>query len=291
MKAPWRRIRVRKPRLRPRTQQPLAPWAEALSLRVRGAALETRRRLRPLGQALRRGLGRVAHPITHALFAVLRVPVALIATGLDLFLELWRPLRERLGGIAAALGALLAALAAWVTPVRALAAVTVVSAIALAGSQFADYRGVAVSDPQYTPGISRVAPAPLTDLDPAGSAHFYALLPAAVLVVALTWLTVRGRWRLGRAISLIGIAGIALAVLVDRPAGLDAGSAGVAYLGTEAQLLEGFWAQIAACAALILCGPLLGWHVRIAAADANRGRQRVGRTGALHSPRSLEARA
>ena len=281
------------PRRRP--SQPLAPWAEALSVRIRGAALETRRRLRPVGRAIRGGIGRVAHPLTHGLFVVLRVPVALIATGLDLFLELWRPARGRIGAVAAALAALVGALAERLTPVRVLAAVTVVTAIALAGSQFADYRGVAVGDPQYPAGVARVAPPPLTDVEPTGSAHLYALVPAAVLVVVLTWLTLQGRWRLGRAIALVGIAGIALALIVDRPAGLDAGTAGVAYLGTEPQLLEGFWAEIAACAALIVCGPLLGWHVRIAASEGGRDRGAApARSRALQRgprARSLEAGA
>ncbi|MGH2923421.1 MAG: hypothetical protein ACRDKH_05260, partial [Solirubrobacterales bacterium] len=184
------------------------------------------------------------------------------------------------------------------TPERTVAAVLVLTAAALAGSQFTDYRGVAVGDPQYPADVARVAPPPLADIEHAGEAHLYAGIPAAIAVVALTWLTLRGRWRLGRAIALVGLAGIAVTLLVDRPQGLDAGTAGVAYLGTEAQLLEGFWGQLAACVALVLCGPLLGWYVRVAASEDAHQRRRTtasGRFGRLRPggsrPAAVEARA
>lgn len=261
---------------RARRRRP-APWVEAISVRLRGAALELRRRLRPLGRGVSRWVSAVAPKVSRAIFFAAGLPVALVAAGLDLFLRTERAARERLAPIAAAVAAAVAAVAARVTPVRVLAVVVLLTAAALAGSQFTDYRGVAVGDPQYPSDVARVAPPPLADIQHAGEAHLYLGVPAAILVAVLTVLTVRGRWRLGRGIALVGLAGIALTLLVDRPQGLDAGTAGDAYIGTEAQLLEGFWGQLAACVALVICGPLLGRHVKIAAAEGERGRRRGAR--------------
>jgi hypothetical protein len=139
--------------------------------------------------------------------------------------------------------------------------------VALAVSQFFDYRGVAVGAPQYEGAVGTAAPAPLTDLETAGSAHLYLPVALAAVALYLIWATARGSWRLGRAVGLVGVAAIAVSVIVDAPQGLDAGRAGVAYYGTEAKLIEGFWAQVSAAAVLVLCGPLLGRYVRLAAGD------------------------
>jgi hypothetical protein len=286
---------IRRPRIRRSAR--LTAWSEAVSVRVRGGAFELRRRLRPAARTVSSPLRWVAPRISRALFVALGLPAALIAAGLDLFLRLAGAVRLRVAPVFATISAVLSAAAEQVTPVRTVAAVTVVIAAALAASQFADYRGVEVGDPQYPADIARTAPPPLTDVKEAGSAHLYALVPAALLVVALTWLTARGRWQLGRAIALVGLAGIALAVLVDRPEGLDAGTAGVAYVGTDATLLDGFWAQIAACVGLVLCGPLLGRYVRLASsaprprrARRSTWRPRAERTRA-GAPRTVESRA
>jgi hypothetical protein len=261
-----------------------APWIEAVSVRLRGAAFELRRRLRPLVHGLSRVVSGVAPRVSRVIFVVAGLPVALVAAGLDLFLRTVAATRERLAPVAA----FASTLAARVTPIRVLVAVLLLTAAALAGSQFTDYRGVAVGDPQYPANVARVAPPPLADIEHAGEAHLYLGVPAAILVVVLTWLTARGRWQLGRAIALVGVAGIALTLLVDRPQGLDAGSAGVAYLGTEAKLLEGFWGQLAACVGLVICGPLLGWHVKLAVAEGERRRRRG--TGGLGRLRPAQAR-
>ena len=93
------------------------------------------------------------------------------------------------------------------------------AAVALAASQFADYRGVAVGAPAYEGEIGTVAPAPLTDLETAGSAHAYALVPSRRSRCSWPWLTARGRWRLGRVVGLIGLAGIVVGLAIDMPAG------------------------------------------------------------------------
>ena len=79
-----------------------------------------------------------------------------------------------------------------VTPVRTLAFVCAGASVALAASQFVDYRGVAVGAPAYEGEIGTVAPAPLTGLETAGSAHAYALVPLAAIALLLAVATARG---------------------------------------------------------------------------------------------------
>jgi len=73
-----------------------------------------------------------------------------------------------------------------------------------------------------------------------------------------------------------GVVGVAVAVAVDLPQGLDTGRAGLAFYGAQARLLGGFWVEIAASATLILCGCLLplysGGVTRPSRRGARRGR-------------------
>jgi hypothetical protein len=94
-------------------------------------------------------------------------------------------------------------------------------------------------------------------------------------------LTALGRWRLGRGVALVGVAGVAISVIVDAPQGLDAGRAGVSYIGTNAHLIEGFWAQVAASGTLVVTGLLLGHYAKQAAGAPSRAprRGRVGSRG------------
>jgi hypothetical protein len=274
--APRKGFRIRK---RSRSANP-DPRFEGLSLRLRGSALETRRRLRPA----RRGVGRVAPYLSGALLLLIRIPAALIAILLDLTEGVAGWVRDRVGPVAAGVGERVSTA---VTPLRTLTVVASAAAIALAASQFADFSGVAVGASDYSGDIRAIAPPPQTDLETAGSAHLYLGVPLALLALALIVATARGRWRLGRAVGLVGLAGIALSLIVDLPQGLDAGGASTEYIGTEAQLIEGFWSQLAASAALVLCGPLLGLYARQAAAGEDRGtrrravrpRRRIGRRG------------
>ncbi|HEX2360206.1 MAG TPA: hypothetical protein VHH72_10365 [Solirubrobacterales bacterium] len=255
------------------------PRFEGLSLRLRGSALETRRRLRPA----RRGVGRVAPYLSEALLLLVRIPAALIAVLLDVTEGIAGWVRSRIGPVAAGFGARVAVA---VTPLRTLTVVASAAAIALAASQFADFSGVAVGASEYNGDVRAIAPPPQTDLETAGSAHLYLGVPLAALALVLIVATARGRWRLGRAVALVGVAGIALSLIVDLPQGLDSGGASTEYFGTEAQLIEGFWSQLAASAVLVLCGPLLGTYTRQSATgDAVRPRRR-----ALRSPRRIGRR-
>jgi len=274
--------------------------ADALTARLRGGARGTRRRIEPLGRRIeplaRRlepagrsagsALGRIAPYVSKALMLVMRVPAALIAIGLDLVLDAAGWVRSRVGPLSAGVGEF--TLRA-VTPVRTLLVVSAGAAVALAASQFIDYRGVAVGAPAYEGAIGAVAPAPFTDLKTSGSAHAYALVPLALIAALLAVATARGRWRMGRAVGLIGLAGIVVGIAIDAPQGLDTGNSGVAYLGTDARLIEGFWAQMAASATLLFAGPLLGLYAKRQAAG-DRGRERSSGRSRKRRPRPSSKR-
>src|SRR5918996_6547646 len=169
-----------------------------------------------------------------------------------------------------------------VTPPRAVGAVVLAAAVLLGVSQFVDYRGVGIGVPLYE-GVEAVAPPPQTDREPAGSAHPYLLFPLAILAIAAPVFALRGRWRLGRAISVLGLVGIAVSLLVDVPKGLDEGLAARNFEGAEATLLEGFWVQLASAGVLVVAGLLLGRYVRLgqpAEGSVRRSPGRMGRRGA-----------
>ena len=68
------------------------------------------------------------------------------------------------------------------------------------------------------------------------------------------------RRALGLVVSAVGVAGLLVSLLGDRPEGLDAGETAVAYAGTNAVLLDGFYAQVAACGVLIAAGLLVALY-------------------------------
>jgi hypothetical protein len=230
--------------------------------------------LAPAGRRVSAALSAVAPYVSKGLMTFVRVPAALIAIGLDLVLDAGRWVRSKVGPLSAGVYELATRT---VTPVRTLVVVCAGASVALVASQFIDYRGIAIGAPGYEGEIEAIAPAPFTDLEPAGSAHAYALIPLAAIAVLLSFATARGRWRLGRAVGLIGLAGILVGVLVDAPQGLDAGDSGVSYLGTDARLIEGFWAQMAASATLLVAGPLLGLYAKRETAGDGRRESRAAR--------------
>jgi hypothetical protein len=168
-----------------------------------------------------------------------------------------------------------------ITPERGIAGVIAATAVCLGVSQFVTYRGVEVGQPQYV-GVSGIAPAPQTDRVDAGAAHAYLLIPVAVIAVLFAVVAVRsGRWRLGRLVALAGLVGIAVSLAVDLPKGLHTGAAGIEFEGAHAILANGFYAQLAASAVLVLCGLLLSHTVRRSGAGEPRraGPERRRRSG------------
>jgi len=182
------------------------------------------RRLRPLGVLLFRGLSRLERLLLRA--RDLAVRAATRASGV-------------------------------LTPRRAIGATVLASAACLAISQFIDYRAVEVGQPGYA--ALPAASAPTVGAEAAGRAHAYLLVPLALLAAALALAALRNERRrgLGRAIFVLGLLALAVALLIDLPAGLDAGAQASRFSGASAVLLDGFYAEIASAAGLMLGGLLL----------------------------------
>jgi hypothetical protein len=237
-----------------------------LSRRRRG---ETRK-LQPVVAPVTRFTRWIAPYITGGLMFVLKLFVALIALLAELgaVTASWLVRRTRAGATATA-----SAAQRHVTPRSTVAFVGIAAAVGLGVAQFFDFHGVAVDAPEYAGEIGNTAPAPIVSTATAGSAHFWVLIPVAVAAIVLIVGAYRGETRLAGAVVLCGLLGIAVSLAIDLPQGLDAGRAGLAFSGAQAVLLQGFWAEIACSAVLILCGGLLPLYSRGMPAGT-RGRRR-----------------
>jgi hypothetical protein len=142
-----------------------------------------------------------------------------------------------------------------VTPMRAALAAAAMTAVALALSQFADYRSIAIGTPEYI-GVDQVASAPEVDEASGGSAHAWVGLPLALAALGAVAACAAGK-RLALWLVPIGLIVVAVSVFVDAPKGLDEGTTAVAYEGAKATLLGGFWVQLACGALLVALGPLI----------------------------------
>jgi hypothetical protein len=166
-------------------------------------------------------------------------------------------LERRLLRMAAWSGRMATRVSAVLTPQRAICLAILAAATCLIVAQFVDYRAVEIGQPGYA-GLP-AADAPTVGAEKAGEAHAWLLMPVALLAAALALAAWRNERRrgLGRVIFLLGLIGLAVALLVDLPAGLDAGAEAARFSGAEAILYDAFYAQIAACAGLMLGGALL----------------------------------
>jgi hypothetical protein len=199
-------------------------------------------RLVRLGHSLRIGAHRVARRL-RPVAAILFRGLALLEKRL-LALTAWaQRTATRTSGV----------LAPW----RAICLVIVASAGCLIAAQFIDYRAVEIGQSGYA-GLP-AASAPTVDARTAGQAHAYLLLPIALLAAALALLALRNERRrgLGRVVFALGLLSLAVILLVDLPSGLDVGAAASRFSGAKAVLYDGFYAQIAAAAGLMLGGALL----------------------------------
>jgi hypothetical protein len=143
------------------------------------------------------------------------------------------------------------------TPQRAICLTILASAVCLVVAQFVDYRAVEIGQAGYA-GLP-AATAPTVGAETAGHAHGYVLIPVALLagLLALVALRKERRRGLGRIVFALGLLSLAVILLVDLPAGLDTGAEATRFSGAKAVLYDGFYAQIAAAAGLILGGALL----------------------------------
>jgi hypothetical protein len=244
-----------------------------LAARLRAAAIETRRRLRPLGAPVAGFFSWIGRPVARALLFVVQLFAALIAGVLRIGETV-----VRWGGAVLLSAALIVVEATrrHVTPRSTVAFVGVAAAVGLGVAQFFDYHGVAVDAPDYAGEIGAIAPVPITDRQTAGSAHLWVLLPIAALAALLMVAAYRGRPRLAGGVAICGLIGLAVALAIDLPQGLEVGRPGLAFTGTEAKLLEGFWAEVASSAVLILCGGLLAHYSRGVTGERRRRRGSPG---------------
>ena len=97
----------------------------------------------------------------------------------------------------------------------------------------------------------------------------------------------RGRWQFGRLVALLGLIAIAIVVIVDVPAGVDQGEQAIAYAGVEAQLVEGFYAQLASAAVIVAGGLLVAHYARLESGRSPRTRRK--RSRAVAAPRARAA--
>lgn len=142
-----------------------------------------------------------------------------------------------------------------VTPRRAIAGVVLASAACLVVAQFVSYRSVEIGQAAYA-GLP-AATAPTEDTRVAGEAHGYVLIPVALLAATAAVLALRPRRRgMGRVVIALGLLSIAVILLVDLPAGLDEGAQASRFSGATAVLENGFYAEVAAAAGLVLGGLL-----------------------------------
>jgi hypothetical protein len=176
------------------------------------------------------------------------------------------------------------------TPLRLSVLVAACAAIALGVSQYVDYRSVVVATPDYAnyPDIAPIAPPPEIETEPTGAAHAYVLVPVALAALVSLGFILAGRWRLGRLVAAFGAFAIAIALLVDRPAGLEEGTAVRDFEGARASLDYGFHLELASGAVLVLAGLIAGRHARVERAKPRRRRARRAQS---QSPRLRRAPA
>jgi len=145
---------------------------------------------------------------------------------------------------------------AMLTPQRAVCGVIVAAALCLVVAQFVDFRSVEIGQPGYA-GLAAAAPPTVAAKTPV-DVHSYLLIPIALLAGACgATMALRPQRRgLGRVVIALGLLSIAVILLVDLPAGLDEGAQATRFSGATAVLENGFYAQLAAAAGLVLGGLL-----------------------------------
>lgn len=141
------------------------------------------------------------------------------------------------------------------TPAQAICVVTFAASVCLIVSQFLTYSSVEIGQAAYA-GLPAAAP-PAVGAEDAGQAHAYLLVLPALLAAFISVLGMRTERRgLGRIISLLGLLCLAVILLVDLPAGQDAGAESALFAGATAVLRGGFYAELAAAAGLLIGGLL-----------------------------------
>jgi hypothetical protein len=163
------------------------------------------------------------------------------------------------------------------TPQRAICLTILASAGFLIAAQFVDYRAVEIGQPGYA-GLPAASP-PTVGAGTAGDAHAYLLVPVGLIAAVLALAALRNERRrgLGRIVFALGLLSLAVVLLVDLPAGTDAGAQATRFSGAKAVLYDAFYAQIAAAAGLMLGGAILS-RARKPSLARTQGGRRSART-------------
>jgi hypothetical protein len=184
------------------------------------------------------------------------------------------------------------AIAAVLTPRRAIGLTIAAAGALLVVSQFMDYHGVQIGEQVELLDGVQSAPPPTVDLQTAGHAHAYALVPVGAIVVALGLVLILRGGRAGRLAALgtivAGAASLAVILLIDLPSGLDVGAQSSRFAGASAVLERGFAAELAAAGGVVLGGVLyyarpclirISLSGRAASARRRRPRRRASSPG------------
>jgi hypothetical protein len=144
---------------------------------------------------------------------------------------------------------------AMITPARGICLLILASAVCLVVSQFITYSSIEIGQPAYA-GLTSATP-PTVAAENAGAAHSYVLIPLAVIAAFVAAMMLRTERRgLSRIVLGLGLLCIALILIVDLPAGTDAGAQSSQFSGAKAVLESGFYAELAAAAGLLIGGLL-----------------------------------
>jgi hypothetical protein len=242
---------------------------------------------RRIDRVANRGLER-AHPVLLGAAASVWAVLRPLLRWFFLALALVEATLRRLGrGAARAATALAGAL----NPRRGVGLTIAAAGALLIVSQFLDYHGVQIGQSSYA-GLPDVAKVPTVDLQKAGQAHLYVLVPVGALVVVLGLAIVLRGGRLARLAALgaivAGAASLAVILLVDLPQGLDVGAQSSRFAGAVAVLEKGFAAELAAAGGVVLGGVLyyarpclirISLSGRAASARRRRPRRRASSRG------------
>lgn len=242
---------------------------------------------RRIDRVANRGLER-AHPVLLGAAASVWAVLRPLLRWFFLALALVEATLRRLGRGAARAAT---ALAGVLTPRRGVGLTIAAAGALLVASQFLDYHGVQIGQSSYA-GLPDVAKVPTVDLQKAGQAHSYVLVPVGALVVVLGLAIVLRGGRLARLAALgaivAGAASLAVILLVDLPQGLDVGAQSSRFAGAVAVLEKGFAAELAAAGGVVLGGVLyyarpclirISLSGRAASARRRRPRRRASSRG------------
>jgi hypothetical protein len=158
------------------------------------------------------------------------------------------------GGLAARAGTAGSRL---LTPRRALGLMIAATGAAVVVSQFLDYHGVQIGQPGYAGLPQVVAKPPTVDVQRAGEAHSWLLVPLGAIGILCGLAAMsRGGRRAAFGAVLAGTVALAIVLLVDLPHGLDAGAQTSRFAGASAVLEQGFYAELASAGAMLMAGLL-----------------------------------